>query len=99
MRRRQQQHNNKLKYGDNLLLPLLGLVPVFTKRKGYGQGGRTDLLPKWVEGVCLGPARAVPGGHLVYGIPRTSDSFRLLLSLKEGQRLMENLLHILLFDV
>ena len=24
---------------------------VFTKRKGYGQGGRTDLLPKWVEGV------------------------------------------------
>ena len=38
---------------------------VFTKRKGYGQGGRTDLLPKWVEGVYLGPARAVPGGHLV----------------------------------
>ena len=38
---------------------------VFTKRKGYGQGGRTDLLPKWVEGVYLGPVRAVPGGHLV----------------------------------
>ena len=38
---------------------------MFTKRKGYGQGGRTDLLPKWVEGVYLGPARAVPGGHLV----------------------------------
>ena len=27
---------------------------VFTRRKGYGQGGRTDLLPKWVEGVYLG---------------------------------------------
>ena len=38
---------------------------IFTKRKGYGQGGRTDLLPKWVEGVYLGPVRAVPGGHLV----------------------------------
>ena len=38
---------------------------VFTKRKGYGQGGRTDLLPKWVEGVYLGPVRSVPGGHLV----------------------------------
>ncbi|CAE7413089.1 GIP [Symbiodinium sp. CCMP2592] len=38
---------------------------VFTRRKGYGQGGRTDLLPKWVEGVYLGPVRSVPGGHLV----------------------------------
>ena len=38
---------------------------VFTRRKGYGQGGRTDLLPKWVEGVYLGPARSVPGGHMV----------------------------------
>ncbi|CAE7357932.1 GIP, partial [Symbiodinium sp. KB8] len=38
---------------------------VFTKRKGYGQGGRFDLLPRWLPAVYLGPARSVPGGHLV----------------------------------
>ena len=39
---------------------------VFTKRKGYGQGGRTDLLAEVGLRVSnLGPARAVPGGHLV----------------------------------
>ncbi|CAE7432980.1 GIP [Symbiodinium microadriaticum] len=39
---------------------------VFTKRKGYGQGGRLDLLPRWLPAVYLGPARSVPGGHLVF---------------------------------
>ncbi|CAE7662849.1 unnamed protein product, partial [Symbiodinium sp. CCMP2592] len=38
---------------------------VFTRRKGYGAGG-TDLKPKWIGGVYLGPARSVPGGHMVY---------------------------------
>ncbi|CAE7278448.1 GIP, partial [Symbiodinium microadriaticum] len=39
---------------------------VFTKRKGYGTGGSFDLKSKWIGGVYLGPARTVPGGHLVY---------------------------------
>ena len=39
---------------------------VFTKRKGYGYGGRFDLQPRWLRATYLGPARAVPGGHLVY---------------------------------
>ena len=38
---------------------------VFTKRKGYGQGGRFDLQPRWMSATYLGPARSVPGGHLV----------------------------------
>ncbi|CAE7621651.1 unnamed protein product [Symbiodinium sp. CCMP2592] len=38
---------------------------VFTRRKGYG-AGRPDLKPKWIGGVYLGPARSVPGGHMVY---------------------------------
>ncbi|CAE7806981.1 unnamed protein product [Symbiodinium sp. CCMP2592] len=38
---------------------------VLTRRKGYGAGG-TDLKPKWIGGVYLGPARSVPGGHMVY---------------------------------
>ena len=25
-----------------------------------------DLKPKWIGGVYLGPARSVPGGHMVY---------------------------------
>ena len=37
---------------------------VFTKRKKYGAGG-ADLKPKWIGGVYLGPARSVPGGHMV----------------------------------
>ena len=39
---------------------------VFTKRKGYGSAGRTDLLPKWMPATYLGPARTVPHGHLVF---------------------------------
>ena len=39
---------------------------VFTKRKGYGVGGRFDLQPRWLEATYLGPARSVPGGHLVF---------------------------------
>ena len=39
---------------------------IFTKRKGYGTGGSFDLRSKWIGGVYLGPARTVPGGHLVY---------------------------------
>ncbi|CAE7297817.1 unnamed protein product, partial [Symbiodinium sp. KB8] len=39
---------------------------IFTKRKGYGTGGSFDLKSKWIGGVYLGPARTVPGGHLVY---------------------------------
>ena len=39
---------------------------VFTKRKGYGYGGRFDLQPRWLRATYLGPARTVPGGHLVY---------------------------------
>ena len=38
---------------------------VFTRRKGYGTGG-TDLKAKWIGGFYLGPARSVPGGHMVY---------------------------------
>ena len=38
---------------------------VFTRRKGYGAGG-SDLKPEWIGGVYLGPARSVPGGHMVY---------------------------------
>ena len=39
---------------------------VFTKRKGYGTGSPGDLRPKWIGGYYLGPARSVPGGHMVY---------------------------------
>ena len=39
---------------------------VFTKRKGYGTGSPGDLKPKWIGGYYLGPARSVPGGHMVY---------------------------------
>ncbi|CAE7397602.1 GIP [Symbiodinium sp. CCMP2592] len=39
---------------------------VFTKRKGYGVGGRFDLQPRWLSATYLGPARSVPGGHLVF---------------------------------
>ena len=39
---------------------------VFTKRKGYGVGGRFDLQPRWIGATYLGPARSVPGGHLVF---------------------------------
>ena len=39
---------------------------VFTKRKGYGQGGHFDLQPRWMSATYLGPARSVPGGHLVF---------------------------------
>ncbi|CAE7496785.1 GIP, partial [Symbiodinium necroappetens] len=49
---------------------------VFTKRKGYGQGGRFDLQPRWMSATYLGPARSVPGGHLVLtdeGIRRKSS--------------------------
>ena len=38
---------------------------IFTRRKGYGAGG-SDLKPKWIGGIYLGPARSVPGGHMVY---------------------------------
>ncbi|CAE7279098.1 GIP [Symbiodinium microadriaticum] len=39
---------------------------IYTKRKGYGTGGSFELKSKWIGGVYLGPARTVPGGHLVY---------------------------------
>ena len=39
---------------------------IYTKRKAYGTGGSFELKSKWVGGVYLGPARTVPGGHLVY---------------------------------
>ena len=39
---------------------------IFTKRKGYGLGSPGDLKPKWIGGYYLGPARSVPGGHMVY---------------------------------
>ena len=39
---------------------------VYTKRKGYGVGGRFDLQPRWLRAAYLGPARSVPGGHLVF---------------------------------
>ncbi|CAE7296203.1 GIP, partial [Symbiodinium sp. KB8] len=37
---------------------------VFVKRKKYGAEAR-DLDPKWSEATYLGPARDVPGGHVV----------------------------------
>ena len=50
--------------GSSLRRPGFG-SRVFTRRKGYGAGG-TDLKPRWIGGVYLGPARSVPGGHMVY---------------------------------
>ena len=53
-----------LVFGQDLNPPAGFGSQVYVKRKKYGAEAR-DLDPKWGNAVYLGPARDVPGGHVV----------------------------------
>ena len=53
-----------LAFGQDSKPPAAFGHKVFVKRKKYGAETR-DLDPKWSEATYLGPARDVPGGHVV----------------------------------
>ena len=53
-----------LVFGQDLNPPAGFGSKVYVKRKKYGAEAR-DLDPKWGNAVYLGPARDVPGGHVV----------------------------------
>ncbi|CAE7666959.1 GIP, partial [Symbiodinium necroappetens] len=53
-----------LVFGQDLNPPAGFGNQVYVKRKKYGAEAR-DLDPKWGNAVYLGPARDVPGGHIV----------------------------------